>query len=82
MTVTVDDKNRVRLKDAKPGQRFDYTRDSEGRIILRRLKPNPETVESPLPRKRLVKGKDGRLYVAGGVPITNELVKKLLEDFP
>ena len=79
MTVTADDRKRVMLPHARPGELFDYSRDAEGRIILRRLKPEPNT---PLPRKRLVKGKDGRIYVTGGIPVTTALLKKLMEEFP
>lgn len=43
MTVTADDRKRVMLPDAKPGELFDYSRDAEGRIILRRMKSVPET---------------------------------------
>jgi len=79
MTVTADDRKRVMLPDARPGELFDYSRDAEGRIILRRMKPDPET---KLPRKQLVKGKDGHIYVTGGIPVTTELVRKLMEEFP
>jgi len=79
MTVTADDRQRVKLPDARPGELFDYSRDAEGRIILRRMTPVSETKTS---RKRLVRRKDGTTYFVGGVAPTTALVKKLLEDFP
>ncbi len=46
MTVTADDKKRVVLPAAKPGDRFDVQVSAEGTFILRRLEP----VLSPAPK--------------------------------
>ncbi len=39
MTVTTDDRKRVVLPAAKPGDRFDLTAPEEGAFVLRRLGP-------------------------------------------
>ena len=37
-TVTVDDRKRVRIPDAKPGQVFSLESDSEGTVVLTPVK--------------------------------------------
>jgi hypothetical protein len=76
MTVTADERKRVTLPDAKPGERFDYRRDSEGRIVLR---PEPATV--PI-QARIVKtemGQNGLPYVPG-VKITREEIAGAIRE--
>ena len=46
VTVTADDKKRVVLPAAKPGDRFDLQASAEGNFVLRRLEPT----QSPVPR--------------------------------
>jgi hypothetical protein len=46
MTVTADDKKRVVLPSAKPGDSFDLQASAEGNFVLRRLEPT----QSPVPR--------------------------------
>jgi len=46
MTVTADDKKRVVLPSAKPGDRFDLQTSGEGTFVLRRLEP----VKPPAPK--------------------------------
>ena len=68
MTVTADERKRVTLPDAKPGERFDYIRDNEGRIVL-----SPEPGRTPV-QPRIVKtktGKNGLPYIPG-VKVTRE----------
>jgi len=76
MTVTADERKRVILPDAKPGERFDYTRDSEGRIVLR-----PEPAATPI-EARIVKtkiGKNGLPYVPD-VKVTREEIARAIRE--
>src|SRR5712671_3178913 len=54
VTVTSDDKKRVVLPSAKPGDRFDLQASEEGTFVLRRLEPvqscAPKLVK-PIPYK-------------------------------
>jgi len=54
VTVTADDKKRVVLPSAKPGDRFDLQASEEGTFVLRRLEPvlsrAPKLVK-PIPYK-------------------------------
>jgi len=46
VTVTADDKKRVVLPSAEPGDRFDLQASGEGTFVLRRL----ESLQSPAPK--------------------------------
>jgi hypothetical protein len=53
MTVTADDRKRVVLPAAKPGDRFDLAAPEEGIFVLRRLEPvkaRPPKVVKPILR--------------------------------
>lgn len=76
MTVTADERQRVTLPDAKPGERFDYTRDEQGRILLR---PAPVAIENAA---RIVKteiGKNGLPYIPG-VKVTREEIARAIRE--
>src|SRR5438045_4042801 len=54
MTVTADDRKRVVLPAAEPGDRFDLQTSGEGTFILRRLEPaqrSPAKLVKPIPYK-------------------------------
>jgi hypothetical protein len=54
MTVTADDKKRVLLHSAKPGEQFDVQTSGEDIIVLRRLEPLQDAVPKvvkPIPYK-------------------------------
>lgn len=55
-TVIADDRGRVKV--AEPGERFDVSKDAQGRIILRQLQPEPSELEN-IPIVRL--GREGKL---------------------
>lgn len=77
MTVTADERKRVTLPDAKPGERFDYTRDNRGRIVLR---PEPAAGES---EPRIVKteiGKNGLPYIPGVKVTRGEIARAIREE--
>ena len=64
------------LPDAKPGERFNYTRDNQGRIVLR---PEPAVTAS---EARIVKteiGKNGLPYIPG-VKVTREEIARAIRD--
>ena len=75
ITVTVDDRKRVRIPDAKPKQVFSYQRDGNGRVTLTPVEP------ARGPAARLVR-KNGHTYLLSERKITDEDVKRGLEDFP
>jgi hypothetical protein len=54
MTVTADDKKRVVLPSAEPGDRFDLQPSGEGTFVLRRLepvRPRGSKLVKPIPYK-------------------------------
>jgi hypothetical protein len=59
ITVIADDRCRVKLAEiASPGDRFDVSTDSQGRVILRKLEPSPRDLDK-VPLAKVSKGKDG-----------------------
>ncbi|HEY3855987.1 MAG TPA: hypothetical protein VGO67_16485 [Verrucomicrobiae bacterium] len=78
MTVVADNKKRVTLRVAKPGERFDVQVVSDGNYVLTRLEP----IQSKKAAKVRIE-KRGRYYV--GVldkPINEEALKEALAEFP
>jgi phage FluMu protein gp41 len=78
MTVVADNKKRVTLRLAKPGDRFDVQVSPEGRFVLTKLEP----VRVTPPAKVRIE-KRGEYHV--GVleqPIDEEALKEALADFP
>lgn len=77
-TLKADDRRRVLLPDIDPGERFDYTVDSEGRIILRPLRPVPDTAESPAKVIKLKRDKSGRLSPPPGLNLdSGQIVRSI-----
>ncbi len=76
-TTRVDDRQRVRIPDAKPGQVFSIEPEPNGAIrlvpVIRDDKPN---------KARLVKGPRGYFLLAAERPITQEQVRAALDEFP
>lgn len=79
MTVTVDDRRRVKLPDCEPGDRFDCQRDSQGQIVLRHLQHTSPQKEKAARVVKLKRAKDGRLYVPR-VRVARELVARLIRE--
>ena len=78
MTVVADNKKRVTLRLAKPGDRFDVQISTRGQFILTRLEPVRAT-----PHAKVRIEKRGPYHV--GVldrPIDKEHLKEALADFP
>jgi hypothetical protein len=78
MTVVTDNKKRVTLRLAKPGDRFDVQAASDGIYILTRLEP-----VQPRGAARVRIEKRGQYHV--GVldhPINEEALKDALAEFP
>jgi len=76
VTVTADEKRRVRLPSARPGDKFDVQLAGEGKVVLTRLEP----AQSESAQVRIEKR--GRFSV--GVldhPINEETLKQALADF-
>jgi len=76
MTVTADDKKRVVLAQAKPGDRFDVQVSSNG-YVLRKLEP----VQSQPAKVRFMK-RDGYTVAIADQPINEEALREALADFP
>jgi hypothetical protein len=78
MTVVADNKKRVTLRLAKPGDRFDVQISPGGKFILTKLEPVRET-----PPAKVRIEQRGQYHV--GVldrPIDEEALKEALADFP
>lgn len=76
MTVTADERKRVTLPDAQPGESFAYTRDHQGRIVLL---PEPAATAGVA---RIVKteiGKNGLPYIPG-VKVTREEIARAIRE--
>jgi hypothetical protein len=76
MTVTTDEKKRVVIPSARPGERFDVQVTAEGKVVLTRL----ELADKP-DNVRLVK-KHGYTVARGTKAITQEQVRKAMDEFP
>jgi hypothetical protein len=76
MTVIADNKKRVVLAQAKPGDRFDVQVSATG-YLLRKLEP----VQSKAAKVRFVK-RDGYTVAMGDQPINEEALREALADFP
>jgi hypothetical protein len=77
MTVIADAKKRVVLPPVKPGDRFDVQFSSNGKVVLTPLIPDER------PNKvRLVRGKEGYLVAVSERPITQEMVRAAMDEFP
>ena len=77
MTVTADNKRRVVLPSAKPGDLFEVQFSGEGKLVLTRLEP----VE---PRQARVEIQKRGKYSVGVLdrPINEAALKEALADFP
>ena len=77
MTVTADEKKRVILPSARPGDTFDVQLTGEGKVVLTRLeRAQPEPAQVTVEKR-------GRFSV--GVlkrPIDEEALKEALAEFP
>ncbi len=77
MTVTADEKRRVTLPSARPGDKFDVQLAGEGKVVLTKLEPTQSETAQVRIEKR------GRFSV--GVldrPINEEALKQALAVFP
>jgi exosome complex RNA-binding protein Csl4 len=77
MTVIADAKKRVVLPPAKPGDRFDLA-VNEGKYVLTRLEP----VKEQRNKVKLVRCKQGYLVAVSERPITQEMTRRYLDEFP
>jgi len=73
-TATVDDKKRVRLPNARPGQVFAVEMDG-GKVVLTPV----EKVEPKPRRQRLIKTDFGRLILSERLP-DDEIVAAIRQD--
>ena len=76
MTVIADNKKRVVLTQAKPGDRFDVQVSANG-YVLRRLEP----VKSKPAKVRFMK-RDGYTVAITDQPINEQALREALVDFP
>ena len=78
MTVVADQKKRVTLRLANPGDRFDVQESGEGQFTLTKLEP----VKSARPSKVKIE-KRGRYHVGVlGRPINGKVLAEALAQFP
>ena len=76
MTVIADDRKRIVLPDAKPGDRFDIECLDDG-FMLRRV----DSVESK-PAKVTVQKRNGFSIWETDQPSSEEAIRKALAEFP
>jgi hypothetical protein len=79
-TITADNKKRVRIPDAEPGQVFVYETTGDGQFKLTLVKPVAPAGEHPA-KVTFVKEGDFTVGVLDR-PINEEAIKELLADFP
>jgi hypothetical protein len=77
MTITADEKKRVLLPTAKPGEQFDLQIVGSNKIVLTRLK-----VESETPSEVTFIKKDGYTVGVTGQKVDPETLRQLLDEFP
>ena len=78
MTVVADDKKRVTLRQAKPGERYDVQIAGDGKFVLTRLEP---VQESPRVKVRIQKRGPYSVGILGR-PINEQCLKEALSEFP
>jgi hypothetical protein len=77
MTVVADNKHRVTLRQAKPGERFDVSIVEPGKYVLTKLEP----VRSRANRVRFVK-RNGYTVGICPQPVSEVAIREALADFP
>jgi hypothetical protein len=75
MTTTIDSRQRAVIKTFKPGDILEIEEQSPDVVVLKRMRP------TELPKPKLVKIK-GELFSKGGGRLTNDEVRRLIEDEP
>jgi phage FluMu protein gp41 len=78
MTVVADNKKRVTIRHAKPGDCFEVEVAGEGRFILTKLQPAPPTQ----PAKVRIKKRDGYSVGVLDHPISEAAIKQAVSEFP
>jgi bifunctional DNA-binding transcriptional regulator/antitoxin component of YhaV-PrlF toxin-antitoxin module len=78
MTVVADNKKRVTIRLAKPGDRFDVEVAGNGKFVLTRLEP----VTERRPAKVRIKKRGGYSVGVLGRPISEAAIKEALAEFP
>jgi hypothetical protein len=76
MTVTADDRRRIVLPEAEPGDQFDIQYSGDG-FTLRRLGQVDKC-----PAKVAVERRDGFSVWVTDQPITEQSIREALADFP
>ncbi|MBA4148205.1 MAG: hypothetical protein H0X66_08815 [Verrucomicrobia bacterium] len=74
VTTTVDERHRAVLKAFDPGDVLDIEQVGSDVVVLKSMKP------AQLPKPKLVRNKQGDLVFVGGKRITNEDVRRMIED--
>ncbi|MGO8696272.1 MAG: hypothetical protein ACLQVY_00940 [Limisphaerales bacterium] len=78
MTVVADNKKRVTIRHAKPGDRFDVQIAGEGKFVLTKLEPIRQT----RPVKVRIEKRDGYSVGVLDRPISEGAIKEALSEFP
>ena len=77
MTVTADNKRRVVLPTAKPGELFDVQSAGEGKFVLTRMEPI-----QPRQAKVRIEVENGLVVGVLDRPINEHALREALADFP
>jgi phage FluMu protein gp41 len=78
MTVVADNKKRVTIRHAKPGDRFDVQIAGEGKFVLTKLEP----IQQTRPVKVRIEKRDGYSVGVLDRPISEVAIKETLSEFP
>jgi phage FluMu protein gp41 len=78
MTVVADNKKRVTIRHAKPGDRFDVQTAGEGKLVLTKLEP----VSQSRPAKVRIEKRCGYSVGVLDRPINEDAIKETLSEFP
>ena len=78
-TVTVDDRKRVRLPTAEPGQVFSFESERDGSIKLVPLKP-PVTSEPRRIKAKLIRRGNALVFEAKGIKIDPEAISQAVRE--
>jgi hypothetical protein len=79
-TIIADNKKRVRIPDAEPGQVYAYETTGEGQFKLTLIKP-VETAEDRPAKVTFVK-EGGFTVMSSDRPIDEDALKQALSEFP
>ncbi len=77
MTAIADNKHRVTLRQARPGDRFDVEILAEGKYVLTRLEPT-----KPQSSRVRFEKRNGYTVGVSDQPVSEQAIRDALDEFP